>query len=149
MEATASLPSIIPLPDDFQPEGIASGHADAFYVGSLRDGRIYKGSFRTGEGSILVPGTPGSLAVGLDLDERSNLLWVAESSGRGAKVYDGETGALIADFNFNGGFRTLTLGGDFTFVPDAFNGNGIEAIPGEVPTLFPPPSPPSGQPSRG
>ncbi|MEJ2541826.1 MAG: superoxide dismutase, partial [Gemmatimonadota bacterium] len=169
--AAASLPSIIPLPDDFQPEGIASGRAGSFYVGSLADGRIYKGSFRTGEGSILVPGTPGTLAVGLDLDERSNLLWVANGPEGGARVYDGGTGALIEEFGFvgafvndvivtrdaawftdsfaptlyrvpldangqpAGGFQTFPLGGDFTFIPGAFNANGIEAIPGAETTL--------------
>ena len=33
-------PSSIPIPDDFQPEGIAVGEGNTFYVGSLRDGRL-------------------------------------------------------------------------------------------------------------
>jgi len=49
-------PKIIPLPIGFRPEGISSGNGSEFYVGSLADGAIFKGDFRTGEGAILVPG---------------------------------------------------------------------------------------------
>ena len=171
VELASSLPEIIPIPDDFQPEGIAVGRGGAFFVGSLADGSIYKGSLLTGAGSILVGPSPGTLAVGLDFDARSNLLWVADGFGGGAQAYDGETGAMIADLDFGGAFindvivardaayftdsfapflyrvpltangqpgegsETLTLGGDFQFIPGAFNANGIEALPGEQPTL--------------
>ena len=124
LEAASSLPSVIPLPDDFQPEGIASGRADAFYVGSLRDGRIYKGSLRTGAGSILVSGTLGTFAVGLDLDERSNLLWVADGPGGGGKVFDGNSGALIADFDFGGSFvNDVIVTRDAAWFTDSFTPN--------------------------
>ena len=51
-----TFPKIIPLPNGWQPEGIASGRGTAFYAGSLANGAIYAGDFRTGEGRILVPG---------------------------------------------------------------------------------------------
>lgn len=120
-EVASSLPDIIPLPDDFQPEGIATGRGDAFYVGSLADGSIYKGSLLTGAGSILVAGTPGRLAVGLDLDDRSNLLWVADGLGGGGQVYDGATGALIADFDFGGAFTNdVIVARDAAYFTDSF-----------------------------
>jgi hypothetical protein len=40
----------IVLPDDFRPEGMASGPKDSFYVGSIPQGSVYRGSYRTGEG---------------------------------------------------------------------------------------------------
>jgi hypothetical protein len=47
--------SSIPLPPEFRPEGIASGKGDRFYVGSIPLGAVYRGSYRTGEGAVLVP----------------------------------------------------------------------------------------------
>src|SRR5215207_3489001 len=48
------LPKVISLPDGFRPEGIATGPGATFYVGSLADGSIYRGSLLTGEGSVFV-----------------------------------------------------------------------------------------------
>jgi hypothetical protein len=143
-ELASNLPDVIPVPNDFQPEGIATGRGDAFYVGSLADGSIYKGSLLTGAGSILVAGTPGRLAVGLDLDDRSNLLWVADGFGGGGQVYDGATGALIADFDFGGAFTNdVIVAGDAAYFTDSFSpslyrvpvtangrpGDGFETLP--------------------
>ena len=76
--ATAqSFPETVPLPDGFQPEGITVGISHTAYVGSLAGGAIYAIDLRTGTGSELVPGFPGSLfAVGLDFDPRSGYLFV-------------------------------------------------------------------------
>ena len=52
-EATQQ-PATVPVPVDFQPEGIAIGTGDTFYVGSLRDGDIYRGDLSTGQGSVFV-----------------------------------------------------------------------------------------------
>ncbi|HZK51288.1 MAG TPA: superoxide dismutase, partial [Actinomycetota bacterium] len=51
-----SRPKIIPLPDGFQPEGIATERGADFFTGSLVDGAIFKGSLRSGKGDIFVPG---------------------------------------------------------------------------------------------
>ena len=58
------FPARIDLPDGFQPEGIAIGPGATAWLGSLADGDIYRVSLRTGEGSVVVPGT-GTPAVGL------------------------------------------------------------------------------------
>ncbi len=91
-----SIPKIIPLPQGFQPEGIALGNGPTAYVGSLADGSIYAADLTTGAGDILVQGSPGSLlAVGLDFDRRSGNLFVAGGLTGDGRVYDTDTGQLI------------------------------------------------------
>lgn len=91
-----SFPETIPLPDGFQPEGITLGIGHSAYVGSLAGGAIYAVDLRTGAGSELVPGFPGSLfAVGLDFDARSGYLFVAGGLTGDGRVYDTDTGQMI------------------------------------------------------
>ena len=94
-----TFPKIISLPNGWQPEGIASGSGTSFYVGSLADGAIYAGDFGTGRGSVLVPGQPGLMAMGLSVDQRSNHLFVAGGVGGQGRVYDAATGALLEDLS--------------------------------------------------
>lgn len=68
---------MIPLPDGFQPEGIAVGTGTTFYVGSIPTGAVYRGDLRTGEGEVLVPAQTGRAAIGLKYHERAGLLFVA------------------------------------------------------------------------
>jgi hypothetical protein len=94
--AAQSFPETIPLPDGFQPEGIAVGDGPTAYVGSLASGGIYQVDLRTGAGTTLVDGFPGSLfAVGLDFDERSSYLFVAGGLTGDGRVYDTNTGQKI------------------------------------------------------
>jgi sugar lactone lactonase YvrE len=94
-----SFPEIIPLPDNFNPEGITTGYGHTFYAGSLADGSIISGDLRTGKSQILVPGEDGRLSVGMDFDERSGYLFVAGGANGAARVYDGESGALLAEYS--------------------------------------------------
>jgi hypothetical protein len=89
----------IALPDEFRPEGIASGPKDSFYVGSIPHGSVYRGSYRTGEGDVLVPPHPGRNHTGLKVDSRHDLLFVAGGASKGIYVYDSETGADVASFS--------------------------------------------------
>ena len=95
--ATAqSFPETIPLPDGFQPEGITVGIGHTAYVGSLAGGAIHTVDLRTGAGSTLMQGSPGSLfAVGLDFDARSGYLFVAGGLTGDGRLYDSDTGELI------------------------------------------------------
>ena len=95
--ARPTFPDVIALPDGFQPEGITSGRGTTFYVGSLVDGAVYRGDARTGEGSVVVPGTEGDVAVGTEVDRR-NRLWVAGGDTGEARVYDARTGDLLAEY---------------------------------------------------
>lgn len=92
-----AFPDVIPLPDGFQPEGIAVGTGTTFYVGSIPTGAIYRGDLRTGEGQVLVPGQDGRAAIGLKYDERTGLLFVAGGMTGYAYVYDGETGENVVE----------------------------------------------------
>ena len=98
--AKSSFPATIALPNGFQPEGIAIGTGDTFYVGSIPTGAIYKGSLRTGKGTIIVPGaTDGSrAATGLEYDR--GRLWVSGAGIGKAFVYDERTGALLREYPF-------------------------------------------------
>lgn len=93
------FPKVIALPDGWQPEGIATGRGTSFYVGSLRDGAVYRGSVLTGEGSVLVPGQTGRTAVGIEVDRR-NQLWVAGGATGTGRVYDAATGRETASYDF-------------------------------------------------
>jgi hypothetical protein len=88
----------IALPDEFRPEGIASGPKDSFYVGSIPQGAVYRGSYRTGEGEVLVPPHPGRNHTGLKVDQRHDRLFVAGGASKGIYVYDSETGDDVANF---------------------------------------------------
>ena len=100
--AQEPFPDLIPLPADFGSEGIAVGRGHTFYVGSFTPptlGQILVGDLRTGTLEELVPPT-GTMAVGMKVDPRTNFLYVAGgTSGRG-KIYDAETGAEIAFYQF-------------------------------------------------
>jgi hypothetical protein len=88
--------SSIPIPDDFQPEGVAVGEGNTFYVGSLRDGDIYRGDLRSGEGARFVD-TTNRVAVGMRVDRPRNWLVVAGGTTGHAWVYDTADGTTVAD----------------------------------------------------
>jgi hypothetical protein len=164
-------PEIIPLPDGFRPEGIVLARSPYGYAGSLADGAIYRFNLLTGEGSLLVAGAEGRVAVGLAYDKHTNYLFVSGGTTGNAYVYDATTGAEASVYQLTtedttfindaivtreavyftdssrpvyyrlplspgGGLpeptavEEIPLGGDFVFVPGAFNSNGIEATPG-------------------
>jgi hypothetical protein len=93
-----SFPAVIHLPNGFQPEGIATGRGTSFYVGSLVDGRIYRGNLRTGAGATLVDGVDGRVAVGIEVDRR-NRIWVAGGPTGAARVYNARTGRLLRSYS--------------------------------------------------
>jgi sugar lactone lactonase YvrE len=91
-----SFPAVIPLPNGFQPEGIAVGRGSEFFAGSRASGAVYRGDLRSGEGGVLVPAMADHLALGLKLDGRTNLLYVAGGGTGMAFVYDADSGAEVA-----------------------------------------------------
>lgn len=90
-------PSTILLPPGFQPEGIDVPDGRTFYVSSLVDGAIYRGDLRTGAGRVLVKGTPGAAAFGLQVDHRGRIFVAGGYDGTGL-VYDAKTGARLATY---------------------------------------------------
>lgn len=103
----AQRPTVIPLPDGFQPEGIVTSGADRFFVGSIPSGAVYRGDLRTGTGSIFIEAREGRSAIGLALG--GGMLFVAGGATGQAYVYDARSGDEVA---------ALQLTTDDTFVND-------------------------------
>jgi sugar lactone lactonase YvrE len=94
----AAFPSRIDLPDGFQPEGITVA-GNRFFVGSIPTGAIYRGSLRTGQGAVFVPGQAGRAAVGTKFD-RGRLFVAGGPTGNGF-VYSAKSGALLQTYAFS------------------------------------------------
>jgi sugar lactone lactonase YvrE len=92
---TGVFPKIIPLPNGFAPEGIATGRGTSFYVASIPDSAIYAGDLRTGVGAVLVPPQSGREALGLKVDSRDRLFVAGALTGQ-AYVYDARNGETLA-----------------------------------------------------
>ena len=112
-------PSSIPLPDDFQPEGIAVGDGNTFYVGSLRDGDIYRGDLRSGAGARFVDfdEVDGRVAAGMRVDRARDWLVVAGGATGHAWVYDTNDGTTTADLVL--GAPGATFSNDVAITRDA------------------------------
>lgn len=100
--AKTQFQEVIPLPDGIFPEGIVSGVGTEFFVGSLANGAIYRGDYRTGEGEFI--NNPADfvtprIAVGLSHDRRTDLLWVAGGPSGEAYVYDAGSGETVATYS--------------------------------------------------
>lgn len=108
--------SSIPIPDDFQPEGIAVGEGNTFYVGSLRDGDIYRGDLRSGEGALFVD-VEDRVAAGMEVDKARDWLVVAGGPTGHAWVYDTEDGSTAADIVL--GAPGATFANDVAITRDA------------------------------
>ena len=102
--AGPAFPDVIQLPTGFRSEGITIGNQTTFYAGSLADGTIVSGDLRTGEVEVLAAGAPGQLAVGMDYDTRSGYLFVAGGPSGVGRVYDTDSGALVAEYFMASGF---------------------------------------------
>jgi len=90
------FPASIPLPNGWRPEGIAQGFGTTVYSGSTETGAIFRADVRTGQGSVLVPPIAGSMAVGLNFDPRTRLLYVAGGATGKIYVHDTVTGSTVA-----------------------------------------------------
>ena len=94
--AQGPFPATIPLPNGWQPEGIAVGNGKTFYAGSRATGAVYSGDLRTGKGAVLVQGVAGRAATGLKFN-RGRLFVSGAATGK-AFIYDAKTGALIREY---------------------------------------------------
>lgn len=90
-----AFPDVIPLPDGFQPEGIAIGGGPTAYAGSLADGDLVRVDLRTGAVERFVD-VEDRMAVGLGLDPSGGLVYVSGGVTGQAWVYDTTTGAEVA-----------------------------------------------------
>ena len=89
-DAGGPFPAVLPLPDGWQPEGIASGPGTSLYVGSIPTGRVLRLNARTGRRTVVVPRRRGRAAIGVKY--RARRLFVAGGPTGRAFVYDARTG---------------------------------------------------------
>ncbi|WP_173526827.1 NHL repeat-containing protein [Nonomuraea antri] len=94
--APAALPDTFPLPNGFQPEGIATGPGPYAYFGSRATGSIYRADLRTGQGAVISQG-PGTPSLGLKTDRRGRL-FVSGGTAGDARVVDVATGAVLKTY---------------------------------------------------
>ncbi|MFI7214124.1 superoxide dismutase [Micromonospora maritima] len=106
-------PTVVALPDGFQPEGIATAGRYAFF-GSRATGEIYRADLVTGGGARFSPPT-GTPSLGLKVDPRGRL-FVAGGTAGDARVVDARTGAVLARYQFAG---APTFVNDVTLTRDA------------------------------
>ncbi len=97
------FPDEIALPTGFAGEGIEIGVNQTFYAGSLANGDIVQGNLRTGEVELLAEGTPGVPAVGMSFDPRSRYLFVGGGPAGVGRVYDTQTGDMLAEYEMTSG----------------------------------------------
>lgn len=91
----SSYPETIPLPNGWQPEGIATD-GDTFFSGSRATGSIVRGSLKTGRTEPLVTRTGGA-ALGMKVDKRDRLFVAGGGTGT-ARVYDADDGDLLREY---------------------------------------------------
>jgi sugar lactone lactonase YvrE len=118
----AAVPTTIPLPDGFGPEGIAIGAQPLAYFGSTVDGSIYRASLVTGRGRIISQG-PGTPSVGLKIDERERLFVAGGPAGDG-RVVSASTGEVLASYTFTTApsfVNDVILTPDAAWFTDSFN----------------------------
>jgi sugar lactone lactonase YvrE len=103
------FPERIPLPNGWQPEGIATGRGTDFFAGSRAGafaGAVFAGDLRTGRGEVLVPPQPGRAALGMKVDRRGRLFVAGGPTGKGF-VYSTRSGRTLAEYTFITGAPTF------------------------------------------
>ncbi|MGR6916915.1 superoxide dismutase [[Actinomadura] parvosata] len=117
----ATKPDTFPLPNGFQPEGIAIGGHYA-YFGSRATGDIYRADLRTGQGGVISKG-PGTPSLGLKTDGRGRL-FVAGGNAGNARVIDLRTGAVLKSYQLATGtsfVNDVILTGRAAYYTDSAN----------------------------
>jgi hypothetical protein len=98
--ATATSPEVIVLPGASSAEGIARGEGDTFYAGDLFLGDVFRGDLEEGTAELFIDAPDGRSALGMVADTRHGLLYVAGGFSGQAYVYDLETKAPVATYQF-------------------------------------------------
>jgi sugar lactone lactonase YvrE len=134
---TREDPSVITLPGATGAEGISAGEGNTFFAGDRLNGNIFRGDVRAGKARLFIAAPSGRAALGMKVDRRHGLLFVAGGATGQAYIYDlgsKETAALyqlagagtsfINDVTLigQGAWFTNSQAGELYFVP--VNGRG-------------------------
>jgi sugar lactone lactonase YvrE len=99
--AAAARPAeVIVLPGATSAEGIAAGRGATFYAGDLFAGDVFRGNLQRGTAELFIDAPAGRQAVGMAADVAHELLFVAGGFTGQAYVYDTQTGATVASYQF-------------------------------------------------
>ncbi|MFG2131178.1 superoxide dismutase [Streptomyces sp. NPDC048751] len=97
-------PAAFPLPNGWQPEGIAIGSRPYAYFGSLAHGDLYRADLATGRGTVLSTGLgAGHPTVGLKADPYGRLFLSGGDSGE-LRTADARTGEIEQVYAVGGTF---------------------------------------------
>jgi len=96
-QSSARVVDRVDLPNGWQPEGITV-HDRSLYLGSLADGRIIRADVRTGSTSVLPQSRTGKPAVGIDYDQRRDVLWVAGGDSGEIRAQSARTGRVLGTY---------------------------------------------------
>ena len=119
-----TIESIVPLPDGFQPSGIALGHGNVAYVGSSGSGAIYAVDLGTRRGDFLIAEQRGQVVHGLAYDTRTGYLFAAGGATGNGLVLDTRTGTLRHDIQLTTDPAGLVLGVTLTAEAAWFSDGG-------------------------
>jgi sugar lactone lactonase YvrE len=92
---------VIVLPGASSAEGIAKGEGDTFYAGDLFRGDIFRGDLEDRTAELFIDAPDGRGAVGMQADLGHHLLFVAGGFTGQAYVYDLDSGATVATYQFS------------------------------------------------
>ena len=90
----------IVLPGATSAEGIARGVGSTFYAGDLFRGDIYRGDLQRRTAELFIDAPPNRMALGMAVDVRHGLLFVAGGFDGTGHVYNANTGATVATYRF-------------------------------------------------
>jgi hypothetical protein len=76
----------VPLPNGWQPEGIAGDFGNGFLSGSRATGAVWSGNLKTGKGKVVIRGRKGGAATGMHRDHFQRLYVSGAQTGT-ARVY--------------------------------------------------------------
>ena len=88
------------LPGATSAEGIAAGRGKTFYAGDLFTGDIFRGDVQHGTAELFIDAPADRQAVGMVADLAHELLFVAGGFTGQGYVYNTDTGAAVASYQF-------------------------------------------------
>lgn len=90
----------IVLPGATGTEGVARLNGQTFFAGDLLTGDIYRGSINKETAAKFIDAPAGRFATGMKADAADGLLFVAGGPTGAGYVYDTDTGAPVASYQF-------------------------------------------------